>query len=176
MVFEVVAFTFAVFSGIQPFNAGTQMLKAESQTHIISPLAQNSPTPTATPTPLLTSTPTPLPTETPTPLPTQTPTPTPLPVVAPTDLDSIFRKYADQYHVDSDLLKRIAKCEAGFNTQSENGPYAGMFQFLEQTWTTVRTRMGENTDPGLRKNAEEAIKTAAYYVSSGGQRAWSGCL
>jgi hypothetical protein len=51
-----------------------------------------------------------------------------------------------------------------------------MFQFLEQTWITARTRMGENTDSSLRKNAEESIKTAAYVIGNGGAHAWSGCL
>lgn len=166
MFSEIVTLTIAVFAGIQPFNGSSQTAQ------YVSPL----PLATATPTPLPTSTPTPTPTATPTTIPTATATPTPLPVIAPGELDSLFTKYAQAYQVDGELLKRIAQCESRFNAQAENGPYAGMFQFLDQTWIGVRTRMGENPDVGLRKNAEEAIKTAAHLISNGGQRAWANCL
>jgi soluble lytic murein transglycosylase-like protein len=160
MFSEIVTFTVAVFAGIQPFGGSTQTAQ------YVSPL----PLATAIPTPLPTSTPTP------TPIPTAMPTPTPLPVIAPGELDSLFTKYAQAYQVDAELIKRIAQCESKFNTQAENGPYAGLFQFLDQTWTGVRTRMGENPDVELRKNTEEAIKTAAYHIARGGKRAWANCL
>jgi len=164
MVFEMVALTISLIAGLQPLST--------TYAQVVSPLPLTSPTPT----PIPTATPTPLPTAIPTPIPTSTPTPTPIPISAPVDLESLFGKYSNQYHADLGLLKKIAACESGFNATSENGPYAGMFQFMEQTWTTVRTRMGENPDSNLRKNAEEAIKTAAYVIGNGGVSAWAGCM
>lgn len=145
-------------------------------TRVISPLPL-SPAPTATPTPLPTSTPSPtrIPTVTPTIAPTATPTPAPTISVA-VDLESLFQKYSDEYRVEKDLLKRIAQCESGFNASAENGPYAGMFQFQEQTWITIRTRMGQDPNAELRKNAEEAIRTASFMIAHNGTSAWSGCL
>ncbi len=155
-----------------------------------TPTATPSPTPTNTPTPTPTATPTPKPTDTPTPTPqvTNTPTPTPTatttptPTVVPamqpsgTDLDNWFTQYANQYHVDRDLLHKIAQCESGFNTNSNNSNmYLGMYQFGEQTWISTRTAMGADPNPALRTNAEEAIKTAAYKISQGGAGAWPNC-
>src|SRR3989344_2625584 len=57
-------------------------------------------------------------------------------VVAPSDLDSWFRKYADEYGVDENLLKKIAKCESGFNAGSNSGYYGGMFQYAASTWSS----------------------------------------
>jgi hypothetical protein len=62
------------------------------------------------------------------------------------------------------------------NPGSNGGIYGGMFQFDTQTWISTRTRMGLDTNPDLRYNAEEAIKSAAFKISQDGTRAWSGCL
>lgn len=139
-------------------------------TRVISPLP-HSPAPTTTPTP----SPTRIPTVTPTVAPTATPTPLPT-ISVPIDLESLFQKYSDEYHVEKDLLKKIAQCESGFNASAENGPYAGMFQFQEQTWVTVRTRMGQDPNAELRKHAEEAIRTASFMIAHNGTSAWDGCL
>ncbi|MBI4084705.1 MAG: transglycosylase family protein [Candidatus Levybacteria bacterium] len=131
--------------------------------------------PTETTTPTLT----PTPTNTPTPTPTDTPTPTPTPIPTVTtsqDLETLFTKYADEYHVDKERLKRTAACESGFNTQANfNNLYVGMFQFSEGAWTTVRSSMGLSTDQELRKNAEESIRSAAFMLSRGQENAWPSC-
>lgn len=164
MLKEMVAFSLAFLSIFSPNPTPGQ---------IISPLAKGpSPTPTYTPTP----TPTPMPTATPVPSPTPTPTPIPQPIIAPRDLESLFIRFADEYHVDKDLMKRIAQCESGFNQQVVNGDYVGMFQFASQTWMTARAAMGANQDPNLRTNPEESIRTAAYKISLGQQNAWKNCL
>ena len=140
-----------------------------------SPTPTNTPTPTETPTPTPTETPTPTPTQTPTPTPTETPSPTPTTVSQPngTQLDEWFTKYANEYHIDRALLHRIAQCESGFNTNSNNnGLYVGMYQFSESTWIGTRSAMGADTNPELRTNAEESIKTAAFKISQGGAGAW----
>jgi soluble lytic murein transglycosylase-like protein len=114
-------------------------------------------------------------------LPTATPTPTaeptPLPSTpAPSDLESMFERYGNEYGVDKELLKKIAKCESGFNPNANNsGMYLGMFQFASQTWVANRNRMGLDSNPDLRTNAEEAIKTAAYVISKSGPGAWPNC-
>jgi soluble lytic murein transglycosylase-like protein len=108
---------------------------------------------------------------------TTTPSPSPLPVTASAgDVEAFFSKYSDEYHVDRELLKKIARCESSFNASAENGPYAGMFQFAGQTWTSVRTVLGMDANQDLRKNAEESIRTAAYMIGHGQANAWSACL
>jgi hypothetical protein len=140
-------------------------------------------TPTHTPTPQPTFTPTPTniptqPTITSSPTVIFTPTPTFVPqavVSTVTDIESLFTKYSDDYHVDKELLKRIARCESGFNSNAHNGNYVGMFQFGEQTWISWRGRMGLDGNPDLRLSAEESIRTAAYMVSQGRQGSWPNC-
>lgn len=141
-----------------------------------TPLPTNtpSPTPTNTPTPTATPTNTPTPTETPSPTPTITPTPVVVTASA-TDIDGYFQRYSDEYHVDKELLRRIAVCESGYNSQAQNGDYGGMFQFATQSWITVRGRMGLDTNSDLRFNPEQAIKTAAYHIANGGQASWPNC-
>lgn len=108
------------------------------------------------------------------------PTPTAIPQPQPTipvaeDLEAFFTKYASEYGVDKEDLKRIAKCEAGFNSQADTGLYAGMYQFHAQTWASTRNAMGLDPNPDLRKNAEESIKTAAFKIKNGGRGAWPNC-
>lgn len=150
------------------------------KSHLISPLPTNKIVrvayhPTTTPTP--TSTPTPLPTATPTPLPTDTPTPTatPTPIVTSGDLETLFSKYAGEQSVDKELLKKIARCESGFNSEASFMDYLGMFQFSPDSWIATRHMMNADPNPDLRKNPEEAIKTAAFKIAHGGQNAWPNC-
>lgn len=105
------------------------------------------------------------------------PTVTPQPIIpVVTDLESLFTKYSGEFGVEKDLLKKIAQCESGFNTNSNNsGIYLGMFQFSASTWTSNRTKMGLDPNPDLRTNAEEAIRTAAFMISRGGRGAWPNC-
>lgn len=179
MVLEVVAFTLSLLAG--PVLSIPSVLSHENaNSTIVSPVTkevladQIFPSETPTPSP----TPTPVPTETPSPLPTEAPitTPTSQPVFAPGELEILLSKYADEYRVDKELLKRIAACESGFNTGSKSGIYAGMFQFAEGTWLAARTRMGQDSNLKLRTNAEESVKTAAFMVESGQQEAWHNCL
>lgn len=156
-----------------------------------SPLAQNTPKAPAD-TPIPTELPTTTkevktitqeePLATPTiPLPTATPLPTAIPTPEPTnppasELEALFDKYSSEYVIDKELLKKIARCESGFNTTSNNsGIYLGMFQFGSQTWIANRNRMGLDPNPDLRINPEEAIKTAAYVIATRGPDAWPNC-
>lgn len=113
------------------------------------------------------------------PSPTVAPTaipPTTAAIPAPADLETLFAKYSGEFAVDVGILKKIAKCESGFNPNANNsGMYLGMFQFGAQTWSANRARMGLDTNPDLRTNAEEAIRTAAYVISRGGIGAWPNC-
>lgn len=145
-----------------------------SSARIISPLPDkiyaNTPSPSveSTPTP---SPATPIPTATPTP----TPTPTPGPVVAPVSLDPLFIKYSDEYSVNNELLKRIAKCESGFNPNAKANGYQGLFQFSETLWIQTRNLIGLNPDPNLRFSAEESIRTAAFMLSQNHLGIWPNC-
>lgn len=97
------------------------------------------------------------------------------PQPSPQTIDSYFEKYSKDYQVEESLLRKIAVCESGYNTSAENGVYGGMFQFTSLTWISTRQSMGENIDPDLRYNAEEAIKTAAYKISQNGIGSWKNC-
>jgi hypothetical protein len=150
-----------------------------------TPLPSGNPTPlpTFTPTPTNTPTPTPTPTNTPTPTPTSVPTATPTPTVyippaAPADIDGYFKRYAGEFAIDENQLRKIAVCESGYNTTSHNTTYdyAGMFQFSRDTWINTRTQMSADPNPDLRFSAEESIKTAAFKISRGGLNAWRNCL
>lgn len=153
---------------------------------------QATPKETATPTPSATPddspTPTTSPTKKPTPKPpaatpanqTSTPEPTLTPTPIPTYQQSfnaveLVNKYASTYGVSADILFKIGQCESHFNTNSVSGPYAGIYQFHYSTWQSIRARMNENPDPGLRTNPEESIKTAAYKISKDGTSAWANC-
>jgi len=142
----------------------------KQQTNTASESEEAQPTqPTATPVP---------PTDTPTPtvMPTATPTPSPAPTIGTaTDLETLFNKYSAQYSVSKDELKKIASCESGFNTNSDTGLYAGMFQFSASTWSSVRGLMGLDPNPDLRKDPEQAIMTTAFMLSRGEQSAWPNC-
>jgi len=166
---------------------GTDNQESVSETPTETPTETPSPslTPSDTPTPIPSETITQTPTITPTPTliititPTDsiTPTPTMKPITAPVNLDSLFSKYADQYHVDIQLLKKIAKCESNFNTNAvgPKGLYLGMFQFGDGSWQSIRKQMGQDPNPSLRTSAEEAIKTASYAISLGRASMWPNC-
>lgn len=168
-------FSFCFFTFV--FQAIADTTVTEENTHAAPPetilQVTSIPTPTVFTAPIIIPTSTPFPTPTSAP-PTATPQPKPtIEVIA--DLETLFTKYGDEYHVDKELLKKIAKCESGFNSQSDTGLYAGMFQFASQTWISTRTLMGLDPNPDLRKNAEESIRTAAFMVSRGQQNAWPTC-
>lgn len=104
-----------------------------------------------------------------------TPTPTQV-VVSAQEIDSYFEKYSREYNVDINLLRKIAVCESGYNTNSKSKHgYAGMFQFSESAWRGARNRMGHDANPDLRFNPEESIKTAAFKISRDGTGAWPAC-
>ena len=131
----------------------------------------NIPSPTETPKP------TAAPIVTPTVIPTATPTPQPVlaSTVGSTDLEVLFTTYSDTYHVNKSLLEKIASCESSDNPNATNGDYTGMFQFATSSWISVRSTMGLDTNPDLRRNAEESIRTAAYMISQGRASAWPTC-
>lgn len=137
-----------------------------------------TPTPTQTETPLPTKTPNQTPQITPTakPTPTQTPLPTPTPeITAPADLEPLFEEFAGIYQVDKNKLKSIAKCESNFARGVLADKYAGMYQFIENTWVNIRTQMGKDSDINLRFGARESIETAAYVLSVGKGYIWPSC-
>ena len=91
----------------------------------------------------------PLPSPTPVPTPTPT-TPTPVPVVVPKaapavvippaasgDIVGIIRAAAARYGVSGDWMVSIAQCESSLrpNAYNPRGPYIGLFQFLQSTFT-----------------------------------------
>jgi hypothetical protein len=167
---------------VTPSNISITPVPKASSPHVLT--TQINPTATPTPTAQPTAVPTITPTATiaPTSAPTETPalTPTLQPTVSVTtvgtdDLETLFTTYSTAYHVDKTLLEKIAQCESGKNSNALNGDYTGMFQFATSSWISVRATMGLDTNPDLRKNAEEAIRTAAYMISQGRASAWPTC-
>lgn len=139
----------------------------------ITPTTQITPTETIAPSPTLT----PSPTHTPAPLPTKIPIPTsnPQPKVTSQEIHALMERFAGQYGVDVNILRHIAICESGFRENAVNGPYAGLFQFAKITWKNARLEFGEDPDPDLRFNAEEAVQTASYLVAKGRRGIWPNC-
>ncbi len=148
-----------------------------------SPTIQPSPSPSPSPSLPPSPSPSPFPLPSPSPFPSPSPSPKPSPslllpsiVVNDEQLNFWFEKYAQECNVSQELLKYIAMCESKMNPQVINGPYAGLFQFSANTWVSTRVSMATDPNPDLRLNAEEAIRTAAFKISHGGQRAWVNCL
>lgn len=90
-------------------------------------------------------------------------------------LEGLMERYGEDYGVSKEVLKKIAFCESTYNPMAINGPYAGMYQFLASTWISNRNAMGLDSNPDLRFNAEEAIKTTAFKISRDGTGAWPVC-
>ncbi|HLL61034.1 MAG TPA: transglycosylase family protein [Candidatus Nitrosocosmicus sp.] len=163
---------FVTFLAIFPIH--TQIFHQRTVVDIVTPEKK-----------LFAAIPTIAPTLTPTPIPTKIVVPTTAPSVISTPIvqqlsageyESYFNQYSSQYGVDSNLLKKIAKCESGINPGAVNGIYGGMFQFAPQTWIGTRNQMGLDPNPDLRFGAREAIETAAFKISKGGASAWAACL
>ncbi len=135
------------------------------------PTPSSSPEETYSPIPSLS----PSPIKTPTPTPTKAPTPVPQPTYSSQQINEFIVRFAAQYGVSPDILRYVALCESGFNSQAKNGGYSGLFQFNSTTWKNLRTKMGEDINVDLRTNAEEAVQTAAYAISIGDTGIWPNC-
>jgi|SRR3990167_3126136 len=122
---------------------------------------------------IITETPIPTPTLSPTPAPTITPTP--IYRFTSSQLDEWFTRFASENSIDRSLLRKIAVCESGLNPLAVNGIYGGLFQFSSSAWTKTRKQMNEDSNPELRFNPEQAIKTAAFKIAVGGINSWPNC-
>lgn len=147
--------------------------EARQKTQVLAQEAVASPSPTTEVTP--SPSPTPTLTPSPTPKPTLPPAPA-VPVYTAAQIDEFFAQYSTLYNVDIWLLRNIAVCESGYQSQARNLYYQGMYQFSESTWKANRLVMGEDPNPVLRNDAGEAIQTAAYLISQGkGPGLWPNC-
>lgn len=119
---------------------------------------------------------TPLPSPTPVPTPTPTPVPTVAPKAAPAlaipapaggDIVAIIRAAAARYGVSGDWMVNIAECESGLRSNAVNprGPYIGLFQFLQSTFTA-------NGGTNIWDPADQA-NIAARMLANGQARQWS---
>lgn len=153
------------------------------QTNLYS-TPETTATTTATNEPTTTPISSPSPTVTVTPAPTNTPqatysashtsTPKPTPI-SKAQLDLLFEKYAKEYNIDKEQLKRIAQCESGLNPNATNLYYAGLYQFSPASWKGYRKLMGKRTNPDLRFDPEASINTASFMLSTGRSSAWPNC-
>ncbi len=128
--------------------------------------------------PTLSPSPSPSPSPVTTPKPTKKPTPTPIPqpVFSSQQIYEFTNRFAGQYGVDPNVIRHIAICESGFRANAKYIKYVGLFQFDVTTWKNLRIKMGEDPNPDLRANAEEAVQTAAYAVSIGKGGIWPNCM
>jgi soluble lytic murein transglycosylase-like protein len=83
---------------------------------------------------------TPAPVAKPAPPPRQRPTPKPIvagPPAAPGSVVAIIEAAASRWGVSGSWMVSIARCESGLRTNAVNpsGPYLGLFQFLQSTFT-----------------------------------------
>jgi hypothetical protein len=115
---------------------GSPQPSAEAATPIPSPLSSPTPVPLATPKPLAKGG---------------------QPVVTSQQINDFIDRFASQYGVDPNVLRAIAICESGFNPKAYRASYAGLFQFGSITWKNLRLEIGEDVNPDLRYNAEEAV-------------------
>ncbi len=154
-------------------SGGTEVLEVVSAT--IAP----------SPTPKLTNTLTPKPTKKLSSLdpflsPTPTLPPAPRYVSQPKftdeEINNFISRFAGQYEVDAEVLKKVAECESGSNADAINGIYVGLFQFDSGSWRSLRDQMGEESDPNIRFNAEESVQTAAFALSNGRGSIWPNCI
>lgn len=91
-------------------------------------------------------------------------------------IDAWIEQYAQEYGVSAETLRYMAKCESTFNPRAVNGPYAGMYQYSASSWISNRKAMGEDSNHNLRFDAQEAIKTTAYILSTRGDSMWPNCV
>jgi soluble lytic murein transglycosylase-like protein len=92
------------------------------------------------------------------------------------DIFSLTEQFANEYHVDAEKLRSIAKCESGFNPDAAYLDYAGLYQFSPATWASYRVQMAKDTNPDLRFNPAASIQTAAFVLSIGRESIWPNCL
>ncbi len=187
---KVVTFFLISFAVGYLGSLGYASQKKPVDTKVLAEAIEETPSPTPepeTPTPVPTPTETSKPTSKPKPslAPTATPTPTPTVPLGPTStpdvwsppaLEPIFARFAGEYGIDKNILERLANCESHFNPEAKMGDYLGMFQFATSTWKNYRSKMGLDTNPALRTNIEESIRTAAYVISLKGTSPWPKCV
>ena len=96
---------------------------------------------------------------------------------APVEFEHYFYEFGEAFGVNPQALMHIAKCESHMNpaSQSKNGLYGGMYQYMSSTWESTRNSMGADPNPDLRFDAKEAIYTTAFKIAVGGIGAWPHC-
>lgn len=109
-------------------------------------------------------------TPTPVPTPKATPRPAPRPVVppaAPGSVVAIIQAAAARWGVSGDWMVSIARCESGLrpNAYNPRGPYIGLFQFLQSTFTA-------NGGTNIWDAADQA-NIAAKMLAHGQAHQWS---
>ncbi len=155
---------------------------AEQKQPLISPVVSVTPTIVITPTasvsmmiatPILTASPT----ATPIVKRLVTPKPKPTPTAEPKEIVSkLVDKYSSEYGLDVNVVRYLVLCESGLRSNATNGKYAGLFQYDERTWKTIRSEMKQDTDVELRYSAEEAVRTTTYALSKGKKKLWPNCV
>ncbi|MBM3283536.1 hypothetical protein FJY90_04815 [Candidatus Gottesmanbacteria bacterium] len=151
-----------IFSLVENMNKSRNEVIKSAPVKITPSLALEIVIITETPIPTITNKPSLLPTI----------TLTPIPVGA---LNDLFIKYSNRQSVSYEVLKKIAFCESRLNSNARFKDYGGLFQFSTVSWVNTRRNMNLDTNPDLRFNPEESIKTAAFKLATEGIFAWPNC-
>ncbi|NIM02882.1 transglycosylase SLT domain-containing protein [bacterium] len=149
-----------------------EVLSQQSEVEVSPSPPPPSPSPSPSPSPL----PSPSPKPSPLPSPSLSPSPSPPPPASAEEINGFIEQYAGQYGVDPHILRHIAICESGLNPLAENLAYGGLYQFTPSSWKKYRGLLGEDPNPDLRFNAEEAVQTAAYALSLNQAYIWPNCV
>lgn len=96
----------------------------------------------------------------------------PPPFVSKEKIDGWLKKYAKQYSVSYEEMKRVMLCESTgkIDAIGDNGKAYGLFQFWENTFNLFSKEMGESLE---YKNPEDQVKLASWAFSKGKQPHWS---
>jgi len=164
----------------KPITLSGRVLSETEGAERAQPFTRNTPPETLSPSPRPTAQPvtrnTPPETLSPTPRPTAQPvTRNTPPAISSQEINGFIDRFSGQYGVDPNVIRHIAICESGFNPSAKKLSYSGLFQFGPTTWENLRIKMGEDENPDLRLNVEEAVQTAAYAVSIKDQSIWPHC-
>ena len=88
------------------------------------------------------------------------------------NIKSIIITKAQRYHIDQELLLRIADCESGFKPDIKNSisSASGIFQFL--TGTFIHYALAYDLSIDNKNDPEIQAELAARIIANGGLKHW----
>lgn len=89
------------------------------------------------------------------------------------NIKSIITSKAKQYHIDQELLLKIAECESGFKPDSKNtrSTASGLFQWLDSSFLRYAQAYGFPIED--KNDPEVQSELAARVIADGGIHNWN---